>query len=208
MHQTGNDVRTNQKGGISMLRRRVFTGSLFVFGGLLISSFLGFNGCKQARNPQSLSGPSHSRNPDVSLKIFQRGTSGTNVTGVTITALAVDTHGNPQDGPEAFVNIPNPTFPLDVQLEVYVPPCTYQIQVVVSRDLGVVQTKEATVNACENTDVYITLDKLSQGGAQPEECLPGTECPTPLPTPTSLPTQPTYTPLPTLPPTPTLPPLP
>ena len=84
------------------------------------------------------------------------------VTAITITALAVDIHGNPTDEPGAFVNIPNPAFPLDVPLEVYVPPCNYQIRVVVFRDQGLARTGEAMVNACENTDVYMTIDSFPE----------------------------------------------
>ena len=174
-----------------MMHRTSFTKAFVVFGSLLIFSILAISGCKQARNPQPLTGSSHAQTPDVSLKLFQGEASGMKVTGITITAQAVDGQGNPEGEPGASVTIPDPVFPLDVPVEVYVPPCNYRISVVASSDQGLARTGTATANACEDAHVYMTIDSFSDDDIVPDGCPPGEQCepssPSPSPSPASSP---------------------
>jgi hypothetical protein len=56
------------------------------------------------------------------------------------------------------VHISNPTFPLDIPFEVYVPPCLYQIIVTVFREQGLPQVASEIADACHGAEIDMTID--------------------------------------------------
>jgi hypothetical protein len=142
-----------------MLVRTGFNRRMFF---VLVLLILVFGGCQQAQQPDVLTGPSHIPSPEVSLKIFQRATVNSKVTAVNISAQGVDEHGNPIGGSVAGVNIQDPEFPLDAQLRVFVPPCTYRVTVVATFEQGPPRIGEANVNACQRAEAFMSIDEFSE----------------------------------------------
>ncbi len=82
--------------------------------------------------------------------------------GLQIEGVALDSQGNPTGETISPINLSSPTFPLSLELPLYVPPCHYQISMtaILSRDAP--RTTTTVIDACQNTSGVIMVDTFEE----------------------------------------------
>jgi hypothetical protein len=176
------------------MKKRAMTLSFFWVGNLVLVILFGLlAGCPRKHRERGMTAPVNP--PAIVLNVANGADLRAKVTGLTVT-VADQASGAVVDA-QTFAD---PTFPLNLSINVTIPPCVYTITAMAVLRDGSSNSDSASVDACAFAGSAITLRIV-------------TEEPTPIPTSTATPPAlPTGTPVATVPPaptaTPTVPPAP
>ena len=137
-----------------MMNTRISQHTVWII--LMLLSFSGailIKGCRKDRHPGSPAATSQSQRPAVNLKLRQGDMAGAKAIGILVEALPIKDDGTTGDAITP-VSVDSPiTFPLDIPVAFYVPPCDHQITITVtlSRDAPVI--KQFALDVCQAPDV-------------------------------------------------------
>ena len=129
----------------------------------LLSAGVLIKGCRRDRYPRTPASPANSHSTGISLKMIPGEIPPTmKATGLRVEVVGLDESGLPTGETTTPVEILNPVFPLDVDLEVYVPPCTYQVTATISLVRDPPRITVFEVNACQQTNVTVAVDTFER----------------------------------------------
>ena len=114
-------------------------------------------GCKRDRNNNSPVGPT-AQAPVLSLKITEDSKLQAKSVGLTIDAVGLDQNGAPTNDVADSISISNPSFPLDVDLTVFTPPCRWLMTITVKLSRDPARQKRVEFDACDVDSVSLNVD--------------------------------------------------
>ncbi|MCP4401854.1 MAG: hypothetical protein GY801_31710, partial [bacterium] len=132
-----------------------------IIGLCLVSALPIGKGCKRDSNNSSPAGPS-AKAPTLSLKLADNSELQAKSVGLMIEAAGLDQNGNPTNDVAAPLTISNPTFPLDVDLTVFTPPCRWRMTITVNLSRDPARRKSIEFDACAVSSLNLNVDTFEE----------------------------------------------